>query len=139
MGIINLQTYFQRRWDLAANIPSDYGVANCRSLIIVQRQANQPTEYFEVTPKPIIKQVSQQLIKAFKGISGIELELDDLQMFVSKTYTRSEIAGRGISYVIDGELRGSGTFGGFEADRVAGTVLRENDLSWELIVRRRAK
>lgn len=138
MGI-SVASYFQHVWDAAARTSEHYGVPNCRSLIIVQRQANRSSDYIVIDPRPIVRQVSQNTVKAYRNIQGIDLELDDLEMLISKSYRKEQIVGRGISYVVDAEMLGSEPNGGFEADKVAGTILRENDLTWELVIRRRAK
>ena len=77
MGI-SVASFFQHVWDAAAKTPDDYGVPNCRSLIVVQRQANRPNDYTVIDPRPTIRQVSQNTVKAYRAIQGIDLELDDL-------------------------------------------------------------
>jgi len=135
--LINLAAYFQSVRDVVAAVPQQFNLPNCRSLIIVQRVIGGQTSYLEVLPRPVIQNVSPSLVQAYQGIEGIQIELEDLQTQISRAYSREQILGRGISYLVDAELVNGLPVGGFEADKVPGVIFKENMLHWELILRRR--
>lgn len=122
--------------DQLASLRPEFGVPTARSLIVVYRRANQPSEYLEISPRPIIEQVNPKLVAAMGQNLRIQLELDDLQVRdISLKYSREEILGS--YYIIDGELQGSSVVGGFEAERIPGMPLTQKTLTWDLVLRRR--
>lgn len=135
---MNITDYFQLSRDLVSGIPQEYSVPNCTSLIVVQRRASSGTTYLEIDPQPMIDRVNPRMIEAYEGVSSIQFELDDLQTVISGKYEASQVFGRGISYIIGGELIGGVPSGGYEADYVKGTNIRRRSLDWEIILRRRA-
>lgn len=134
---IDITQYFQKTRDLVAVGAQDFSLPNCRSLIVVKRQQGGQTLYWEINPRPMIETVNPRLVELYEDIEGIELELDDLSTKISAAYTEAQIVGRGISYVVDGELVDGKPVGGFEADKVTGTNITRRDLHWEIILRRR--
>ena len=135
--MVNFSGYFQPLRDSVASLAGHFNLPNCRSLIIVQRQQGGATIYTEVELRPIIQAVSPNTVQTYQGVEGIEIELDDLETQISKAYSRSQIVGRGISYLIDAELVNGIPVGGFEADKVPNVNVIEKGLHWELILRRR--
>lgn len=135
--MVNFSSYFISRRDYLAALPEHFNLPNCRSLIVVRRQRGGATTYTEIQPKPIIQTVSPNTIQAYQGVEGIEIELEDLETQVSKAYSRDQILGQGVSYLIDAELVNGIPVGGFEADKVPNVNVIEKGLHWELILRRR--
>lgn len=135
--MLNLSSYFQSVRDRVADIPRQFQLSNCLSLIIVQRRSGGQTTYLEIEPRPIIQTVSPNLAQAYEGVEGIQIELDDLQTQISRKYDRDQIVGKGISYLINAQLINGKPVGGIAADKVPNTVIQEKDLHWELILRRR--
>lgn len=122
--------------DQVADVRSEFGVPNVRSLIVVYRSTNLPLQYLEINPTPVIETVNPRMVAAFGQNLKIQLELDDLQVSeISRRYTREQILGS--YYIVDGALTPHGVEGGFEAERVPGMALVEKALTWNLVLRRR--
>lgn len=146
MGIFDRM---QQIRDSVAPWATVFEVPTSRSLIVCQRQANTslknlgiaPTispQYLEVTPRPIIETVNPSLVERFQGVNGIDIELTDFQISgISKQYERSQLVGRLIYYIIDGQLVNGALVGGIECDKIPGLDLTEEATTWSLVVRRK--
>lgn len=134
---MDVNKLFQGAWDLTAETTSIFGHPDSRSLIVIRRHPGHPNEHLEVTPKPLITTISPRMASAYQAIRSIQLESTDFRVIgISASYTREQLVGRGIHYLIDGELVDGEPVGGKEADLVAGTQIeRESHMSWSLVLR----
>ena len=132
----NLSSYFLPFRDRSASLATQFGLPEARSLVVVKRSAASVT-YLEIDPRPNISRMNPKLIDFYSKLSSVQLELDDFQVFISKTYTQSQIDGRGVSYLVDATLIGGVPSGGIECDRILGMDIEEQDLHWKLLLRRR--
>lgn len=123
--------------DEAASLAGEFGVPTIKGVILRKRSGSSYT-YEEVYPAPHVETMNPSMIASFGDKISIKLELDDLKITISRRYSRDDLIGTGVDYIIDGTLLGSDrVVGGYEAERVAGMDLTESTLHWTLYARRK--
>lgn len=124
--------------DRIAGFAGSLSIPTARNLIIRSKTKTGnsiATSYLKIDPTPIIDRVSPRIASAFNNSSSITIKLDDLQVKgISRSYSREQILGTGISYFVDSDLVESSINGGFECDLVS---VDELPLTWNLILRRK--
>ena len=124
--------------DSVAPWSTAFEVHTSRSLIVCRRYPNASNEYLEITPRPIIENVSANLVERYQGVNGIQIELSNLQISgISKKYDRAQLVNRMIYYIIDGQLVNGLPVGGIEYDIIPGFDLIKEPTTWSIVVRQR--
>lgn len=149
MGV-DLSKSFQPARDAAASHAVEFGVTTAKAFTIGKRDSF--FTWLDIEPRPSIDIVSPQVIAVYEDIPGIEFELDDIRVQgISKKYTRDQIMGDGIFYIIGlscecliklGQFRQDEVeeLGGIVADLVPGTEVEEqHQLHWSMTLRRRKR
>ncbi len=132
---IELSSYFQPFRDRVSGLATQYSLHQSRRLVIVKRSGS--TTYLEIDPRPTIRRINPKMVDLYSKLEGVQVEVDDFEVVVSKSYSLEQISGRGISYLVDAMLVDGVPSGGIECDRVIGMDIEEQDLSWKLLLRRR--
>lgn len=119
--------------DYIAPLAGELGIPTTRSLIIRRRESRNTT-YLKVEPLPIIT-TAHPRIEGFDGIGSVQVITGDFEVKgVSRKYTRSQLVGSRIDYVIDGILQDGVVNGGMICDLV---TITENTLTWDLVLRQK--
>ena len=118
--------------DYAAPLAEMLAVPNVRSLIIRNRQNTRSPTYTEIVPCPVIVTAKPRL-ERMEGLQGLQIVTGDFEaQGVSRTYTRSQLDGSRIDFIIDGILENGVVKGGMTCDLVS---ISENTLTWNLTLR----
>lgn len=119
--------------DYAAPLAAKLAVPTTRSLII-RRREGKDTSYIEIQPQPNIT-TAYPKIEAIYGVGNLQVITGDFEVKgVSRKYTRSQLIGTRIDYIIDGLLQNNTVVGGMTCDLV---TISENTLTWDLVLRQR--
>ena len=105
-----------------------------RSLVIVSRALGTA---IQVVPNPDINLVSPRMV-AFYRAQNITIELDTVQVSgISKLYTREQLTGSGVYYVVDGPATNNIVTGGAIYDRLPGVDLIDLPACWNILLEAR--
>lgn len=119
--------------DYTAPLAENLGLPTVRSLII-RRRENKNISYTSIQPLPVIT-IAYPQAQGLSGINSLEITTGDFEVKgVSRTYTRSQLVGSRIDYIIDGVLSNEQGTGGIICDLIA---ITENILTWDLSLRQK--
>ena len=105
-----------------------------RSLVVVSRALGTA---IQIAPNPDISLVSPQMV-AFYRAQNITIELDTVQVSgINKLYTREQLTGSGVYYVVDGTATNNIVTGGAIYDRLPGVDLIDLPACWNILLEAR--
>lgn len=121
--------------DALVPIADAFDQPNNRTLILVNRKAG---TYTQIVPNPYVSTIGPQQISHFANTQGIQVEQDSIQVSgISFNYTREQLTGAGIHYVVDGELVNGQVVGGQEFDRIPGIDFDRKPSGWNVVLKAR--
>lgn len=105
-----------------------------RTLVVVSRAAGTA---IQIVPNPDISPVTPRMV-AFYRAQNITIELDTVQVSgISKLYTREQLTGSGVYYVVDGTSSNNIVTGGAIYDRLPGVDLVDLPACWNILLEAR--
>lgn len=105
-----------------------------RTLVVVSRAAGTA---IQIVPNPDISPVTPRMV-AFYRAQNITIELDTVQVSgISKLYTREQLTGSGVYYVVDGTSTNNIVTGGAIYDRLPGVDLVDLPACWNILLEAR--
>ena len=106
-----------------------------RAVAVVRKGAQwEAPTYTEIEPTPHVELVDSRKAKAFRSAGELDIEVGDYSIYVPKSYAIEDIAGDGVTYLIDAKMDESPPTG-IEAYLVPERVLDASENFWELLVR----
>lgn len=105
-----------------------------RTLVVVSRAAGTA---IQIVPNPDISPVTPRMV-AFYRAQNITIELDTVQVSgISKLYSREQLTGSGVYYVVDGTSTNNIVTGGAIYDRLPGVDLVDLPACWNILLEAR--
>ena len=106
-----------------------------RSLVVVSRAAGTA---IQIVPNPDISLVTPQMVAYYARVQNISIELDTVQVSgISKLYSREQLTGSGVYYVVDGTASNNIVTGGAIYDRLPGVDLVDLPVCWNILLEAR--